>query len=112
MGHTHHDVDSYELSPLVQCPLFAAVATLALALPAHAHGLAWGEEHLVRHVHAVLARRDQDKCKIIVQIACPGLEQQAGISIWGITQVDVFGHTMENAPYLVRSAKLSSIRPH
>ena len=84
MGHTHHDVDSYELSPLVQCPLFAAVATLALALPAHAHGLAWGEEHLVRHVHAVLARRDQDKCKIIVQIACPDLEQ-AGISIWGIT---------------------------
>ena len=75
---------SYELSPLVQCPLFAAVATLALALPAHAHGLAWGEEHLVRHVHAVLARRDQDKCKIIVQIACPDLEQ-AGISIWGIT---------------------------
>ena len=31
-------------------------------------GLAWGEEHLDRHVRAVLARHDQDECKIIVRL--------------------------------------------
>ena len=35
----------------------------------------------------------------------------SGTSSSGLTRVYVFGHTKENAPYLVRSAKLSSFRP-